>query len=140
LARTLRRGTMQETGSGKRAIRLSRFSARRSAEPICQVARANAMDQLSGHRWVDPSLMAIPSYAVAAMPAAMAREENVIPVALAGRVLTVAVEDPMDFELIDKLRFVCNLQVELVAASANAIRCAVARYYGEASDSSFRLQ
>lgn len=78
--------------------------------------------------------MAIPGYAVAAMPAALAREENVMPVALAGRVLTVAVEDPMDFELVDKLRFICNLQVELVAAHANAIRCAVARYYGEAAD------
>jgi len=78
--------------------------------------------------------MAIPSYAVAAMPAALAREDNVMPVALVGRVLTIAVENPMDFELIDKLRFICNLQVEPVAASANAIRCAVARYYDEASD------
>jgi hypothetical protein len=78
--------------------------------------------------------MAIPSYAIAATPAALAREENVIPVALAGRVVTVAVEGPMDFELIDKLRFICNLQVEPVAASTNAIRCAVARYYGEAFD------
>jgi type IV pilus assembly protein PilB len=92
------------------------------------------MDQLNGHRWVDPSLMAIPSYAVAAMPAALARVENVMPVALAGRVLTVAVEDPLDFELIDKVVFICNLQVEVVTASPNAIRCAVARYYGEASD------
>jgi type IV pilus assembly protein PilB len=131
---------MQETGSGKRAIRLSRFSAGRSAEPIYEVAGANAMDQLNGHHWVDPNLMAIPIYAVAAMPAALAREENVIPVALAGRMLTVAVADPMDFELIDKLRFVCNLQVETVTASANAIRCAVARSYGEASDTSFRLR
>ena len=79
--------------------------------------------------------MAISSYAVAALPAALAREENVMPVALAGRMLTVAVDDPMNFELIDKLRFICNLQVELVAADANAIRCAVTRYYGEASDS-----
>jgi type IV pilus assembly protein PilB len=125
---------MQATGRGKRAIRFSRLSAGRSADPIRQVAWANAMHQLDGHRWVDPSLMAIPGYAVAAMPAALAREENVMPVALAGRVLTVAVEDPMDFELVDKLRFICNLQVELVAAHANAIRCAVARYYGEAAD------
>jgi hypothetical protein len=47
--------------------------------------------------------MAIPSYVVAAMATALAREENVMPVALAGRVLTVAVDDPLDFELIDKL-------------------------------------
>jgi len=92
------------------------------------------MDRLYGHGWVNPSVMAIPSDAVAAMPAALARDENVMPVALAGRVLTVAVEDTLDFELIDKLRFISNLQIDLVVASANAIRCAVARYYGKASD------
>jgi type IV pilus assembly protein PilB len=92
------------------------------------------MDQLYGHDWVDPSVVAITSYALAAMPAALAREENVMPVALAGRVLTVAVEDPLNFELVDKLRFICNLKIETVVASATAIRCTVARHYGEASD------
>ena len=57
-----------------------------------------------------------------------------MPVALAGRVLTVAVERPLDFELFDKLRFLCNLEIEPVVASATAIRCAVARHYCEPSD------
>jgi type IV pilus assembly protein PilB len=78
--------------------------------------------------------MAISSYAVTAMPATVAHEENVMPVALADGVLTVAVDRPMDFELVDKLRFICNLKIELVMASPTAIRCAVARHYGEASD------
>lgn len=52
-----------------------------------------------------------------------------MPVALARRVLTVAVEDPLDFDLIDELRFICNLQIDVVVATANAIRCAVARHY-----------
>jgi Type II secretion system (T2SS), protein E, N-terminal domain len=115
-------------------IRISTISAARSAELIHHASGTNAMDQIFRHRWVDPSVVAIASYAVTAMPAAVAREENVMPVALAGGVLTVAVDRPMDFELVDKLRFICNLKIELVMASPTAIRCAVARHYGEASD------
>jgi type IV pilus assembly protein PilB len=92
------------------------------------------MDQCLGHRWVDPSVMAIATCAVAAVPATLARDENVMPMALAGRVLTVAITDPLDFELIDKLRFFCNLEIEIVLASPCAIRCAVARQYGERSE------
>jgi type IV pilus assembly protein PilB len=68
------------------------------------------------------------------MPAELARDENVMLMALAGRVLTVAITDPLDFELIDKLRFFCNLEIEIVLASPCAIRCAVARQYGERSE------
>jgi hypothetical protein len=71
---------------------------------------------------------------VAAVPAALAREENIMPVALADGILTIAVDRPADFALIDKLRFVlgqCGLRIAPVAAPAEAIRAAVARYYGE---------
>jgi hypothetical protein len=84
----------------------------------------------------DPGALIIPSDVVAAVPAELARGENVMPLALRGGVLTVAVDRPADFELIDKLRFVlgaCGLRVEAVAAPAGAIRAAVERYYGGAA-------
>ncbi|MGH7134531.1 MAG: hypothetical protein ACREHD_02260 [Pirellulales bacterium] len=79
---------------------------------------------------VDPSVMAISPAAIGAMPATVARHENVVPVSLVGGILTIAVEDTTDSELLEKLRFICNRQIEPVAASPNAIRCAVTRYYG----------
>jgi hypothetical protein len=49
--------------------------------------------------------MVIPRGAVETLPAELARGHNVVPVSLSGRVLTVPVEDPLDFELLDSLRF-----------------------------------
>ena len=76
--------------------------------------------------------MAITTYAVAAMPAAPAARGERHACRAAGRVLTVAIEYPMDFELLDK--FVCNLRIEPVVASGTPQSGAVARHYGEASD------
>jgi len=78
--------------------------------------------------------MAIPPAAVGAMPANVARHENVMPVNLEGGTLTVAVEDLENFRLLDRLRFVCNCRIKAVGATAIAIRCAVTRYYGPSDD------
>lgn len=83
-----------------------------------------------GLRLVDPCVMVIPPEVVACMPAPLARSENVMPVAVDGRVLTIAVDNPLNLELIDKVRFLTGLEVEIVLAPGNAIRGAVARYYG----------
>ena len=88
----------------------------------------------------DPDLTAIPAHVVDCVPAALARENNVMPLAMSrDGVLTVAVESLLDFDLIEKLQFIlgggaCGHRIEPVAAPAAAIRAAVARYYGEATD------
>jgi hypothetical protein len=91
------------------------------------------MDQRPEEWPFDPSVTNIPAQAVAAVPAELAREENVMPVALADGVLTIAVDRPGDFELIDRLRFVlarCQIRrIDAVPAASNAIRAAIARYY-----------
>jgi hypothetical protein len=71
------------------------------------------------------------------VPAALAREESIMPLAMSGDVLTVAVERPCDFDLIEKLQFIlgtCGRRIEPVAAPADAIRAAIARYYDDATD------
>jgi hypothetical protein len=40
------------------------------------------------------------------VPAALARAENVMPLAMSDGVLTVAVDRPFDFDLIEKLQFI----------------------------------
>jgi hypothetical protein len=84
---------------------------------------------------VDPSALHIPAHVVEMVPAALARENDVMPVALADGVLTLAVARPGDLDLIEKLQFilgVCDPRIEFVGAPASAIRAAVARYYGAA--------
>jgi type IV pilus assembly protein PilB len=84
----------------------------------------------------DPGARSVPAHVVEAVPAALARAENVMPLAMSDGVLTVAVDRPFDFDLIEKLQFIldtCGRSIEPVAAPAEAIRAAVARYYGEAT-------
>jgi type II secretion system (T2SS) protein E len=88
------------------------------------------MVRLIGYVFVNPCLMAIPQAARDALPGEFARQQNAMPVGIAGKALKVAVDDPFDFELIDKLRFCCNRPIEIVVADRNAVRCAVERYYG----------
>ncbi len=65
------------------------------------------------------------------VPESVARENIVIPVAEDGGRLKVAVEDPMDFAVVEKLRFILNRDVEMVMAPKEDILTAINRYYGQ---------
>lgn len=87
------------------------------------------------HRWgvpvIDPRVRVIPRSALDALPAEIVGESNVLPISLSGGVLTVAVEDPLDFELLDRLRFLSGLPIEPVAADGDHIRAVVRWHYGQ---------
>jgi type IV pilus assembly protein PilB len=89
------------------------------------------METRYGVQFIDPSVMVIPRAAVECLPAALARGDNVAPISLCGGTLTVAVEDPLNFGLIDKLRYHCAMPIEAVAADADRIRAVVRWIYGE---------
>lgn len=83
-----------------------------------------------GVPFVDPCVMVITRAAIDLVPAETARAHDVVPISLAGEWLTVAVTDPFDFELLDKLRFLCGMPIEVVVADVDRIRAAVRWYYG----------
>lgn len=83
-----------------------------------------------GVPFVDPCLIVVSQAAIDSLPADVARADNVAPVGITGNVLIVAVADPLDFDLLDKLRFYCRMPIELVAADADRIRMAVKWHYG----------
>jgi type IV pilus assembly protein PilB len=91
---------------------------------------ASAMETRYGVPVVDPCGMVISRAAIDSLPAELARGENVAPVSLSGRSLTVAVEDPLNFELLDKLRYHCGMPIEVVAADADRITAVVRYNYG----------
>jgi hypothetical protein len=90
------------------------------------------METRYGVRFIDPSVMVISRAAVECLPAELARRDNVAPIALVGGTLTVAMEHPLDCELIDKLRYHCAMPIEVVAADADRIKSVVRWIYGEA--------
>src|SRR5262249_19311451 len=64
------------------------------------------------------------------VPESLARENNVMPLASEGGTIKVIMHDPMDFETIDKLRFVLNKEIDVALAPKEAIVEAINKYYG----------
>lgn len=65
------------------------------------------------------------------VPESVARENMVLPLSLDGETLTCAAANPHNLFLQDKLAFILNKKVRLVAADLAAIRAAIDRHYGQ---------
>ena len=100
------------------------FSAM-SPSDICRV-RAGQM----GYRFVDLDSMEIPAAVLEAVPEAIARHDKVVPVAIDGDTLSIAVSDPHATGGLDRLRFALNRPVVMVMATEEGIVGAIDRHYG----------
>ena len=83
-----------------------------------------------GYEYVDLETMEIPQSIVSMIPESVARENLVIPVALAEERLRVAMSNALDLDVIDKLRFMVNREIDPVVAPKEAIQSAINRLYG----------
>ena len=63
-----------------------------------------------------------------------ARMSNVVPVAYDGFTLTLASSNPLNYQTIDELRFVLNMDIMIVVASASQLEATLEKYYPESSD------
>lgn len=75
----------------------------------------------------------IPATIVELVPESLARENIVMPLAQENGAIKVIMHNPVDFDTIDKLRFVLNREIEVALAPKEAIIEAINRYYGSAS-------
>ncbi len=94
-----------------------------------EISQAQA-DQF-GYETVDLSALEIPPSVIEMVPESVARENIVIPLSLDGDSLTVAIGDPMKFEVLDKLRFILNKEINVAVAPDDAIQSAINRHYGQ---------
>lgn len=95
---------------------------------------AGEMGQLQasqyGYEFVDLGAMEIPQSVIGLIPESVARENVVIPIALIDERLRVAMSNALDLDVIDKLRFMTNRDVDPVVAPKEAIQTAINRHYG----------
>ena len=84
-----------------------------------------------GFRFVNLDAIEIAHSAIECVPESVARENVCVPVAFDGEKLTIAVTDPMNFELVEKLRFLLARDIDLQMAPAESILAAVNRHYGQ---------
>src|SRR5258706_15990405 len=74
--------------------------------------------------------MEIPATVVELVPESLARENIVMPLAQENGAIKVIMYNPMDFDTIEKLRFVLNREIEVALAPKEAIVEAINKYYG----------
>ena len=93
-------------------------------EAITKVcAAASSMD------YIDLANTAIPPNVFEKMPQDVAKRFNVIPVAYDGTYLTVAIADPLNFEVLDSLPHLIGLQILTVCATSTSIKEALNSIY-----------
>jgi type IV pilus assembly protein PilB len=83
-----------------------------------------------GMPFIELKEIEIPATVVELVPESLARENIDMPLAQENGAIKVIMHDPMDFETIDKLRFVLNREVEVALAPKEKIVEAINRYYG----------
>ncbi len=67
---------------------------------------------------------------IRSVPESIARHQTLIPIALEGKTLTIAMSDPLNVFAIDDLRLMTGKEINVVIASENEIKNAIEKYYG----------
>ena len=96
-----------------------------------QIMKAKA--EQYGYDFIDLQEIEIPSGVVELIPESLARENIVMPMSQENGAIKVIMHDPMNFETIEKLRFVLNREITIALASRESIVEAINRYYGSST-------
>jgi type IV pilus assembly protein PilB len=77
--------------------------------------------------------MDIPEEVIKQVPPSLAQVYNVVPVKFENNIITVALSDPLNINVLDDLRFVLNCEVQGAIATEEDINQAIEKYYGVTS-------
>ncbi|MDF1744878.1 MAG: ATPase, T2SS/T4P/T4SS family [Gimesia sp.] len=97
---------------------------------------AQAQASMYGYDFIELDSIEIPQSVIELVPESMARENTVIPVGMKGDSLQIALHDPMKYEVLDKLRFIINRDLDVVMAPIESIQTAINRHYGQSETES----
>lgn len=83
------------------------------------------------YEYVELEGLQIPNSIIELITESMARENVVIATELEGDTVVVAMHNPNNIDVLDKLRFVLNREVKVVMAPLESIQGAINRHYGQ---------
>jgi len=89
-----------------------------------------------GYQAIDLAALEISQSVIGLVPESVARENIVLPLRMDGDSLVVAINDPMKFEVIDKLRFILAREIKCEVAPNDSILTAINRHYGQSETES----
>ena len=95
--------------------------------------------ELHGIEFVELSDVEASRPAVAAVSAKLASHYRIVPVRLAGRMLTIATSNPLDLSPVEDIETNLGFEVDRVLACENDIKEALQRYYGVGADTVERI-
>jgi type IV pilus assembly protein PilB len=81
--------------------------------------------------YVNLDEVVIPPSIIELVPESIARENAILPMAREDGALKVIASDPLDFDTIEKLRFILNCEIRLALAPRESILEAIGRHYGQ---------
>lgn len=76
----------------------------------------------------------IPAEVLAEVPESLARQYQMLPVAVAGDVLTLAMTDPLNIMALDDLKMLTSYEIEPVVAMQSELSEAIEKHYGISAD------
>lgn len=117
-------GQAKQTGKSV-AQTITQLGYATEEEVMMALAKSHRME------FVDLTKVDIPEMVVELMPEAVARENNVIPLAETDRGLKVLMSDPDDVDTVEKLRFILNRDVTVALATRASITLEINRKYGQ---------
>ena len=89
-----------------------------------------------GYEYIELEGRQIPNAIIELVTESMARENIVIPIESDGDSVVIAMHNPNNIEVIDKLRFVLNREIRPVMAPMESIQAAINRHYGQSETES----
>jgi hypothetical protein len=95
------------------------------------IERAEALARECGVPFIELTYVQVPPQIIELIPESVARENRVLPLGHSDGALLVAVADPRDRNLLNKLRFILNKEIHPFVAPLDQIEEAINRYYGE---------
>ncbi len=123
--------TAQEhTRSGKPVIQILQDFGLLDLDTILQIMADHLATEV-----VDIRSQEITPQVLQTVPATAARMHQCLPVALYGSSVRIALSDPLNPGVIDELAYVSGKEVQVVVADPAQIEQAIAKYYGEESES-----
>jgi type IV pilus assembly protein PilB len=90
-----------------------------------------AMAEQFGMEFINLEEVQIPNAVIQLVPESVARENVVLPMSQDNGALKIIMSDPMDFETVDKLRFILNRDIEIALAPRESIQEAINKHYGQ---------
>jgi type IV pilus assembly protein PilB len=117
------RKQMEESGK-----KLGEILCEMNATTPAQITEALARQY--DYPYVDLTSLKLNPEVARSIPRNVCEENTIFPIKIQGKHLTIAMHDPLDLFALDNLKFILNMELDIVLAPKETILDAISRYYG----------